>query len=467
MKKNTVTVVSLGICGIEKLTNEAVDLLKKTVHLYLRTEMIPCAVELKELGISWVSFDSYYDQYQDFDEMHEAMAKKLLDEASEHSSIVYAVIDSCTDASVKSLQRLSGDNTIIDIIPGISLFDLYNAACPELRDAEHVTVLPAASACETAFDQDQSYLITEIDSEIQAGAVKFWMENGYDDEASVVYIFASGKKIKSTVIPAMEADRQKKYDHTSALFIPVIPFEKRKHYSFGDLNRLMNRLRAFDGCPWDREQTHQSLKTYLLEEAWEVIGAIDSEDADHMADELGDLLLQIVFHASIGTDFDEFTIQDVIDHICRKMIFRHSHIFGSDSCNSADEVAVNWEKQKRIENGNKSVADSLFSVSEALPSLTYASKVIKKANQYPWWNERSSDFRKMILEKCGAEADSMIQTVIKCRDNSIDPELLLHQSVQKLIMCLQEAENWAKSNGNSLECLTNKELDVYFNRIER
>ena len=467
MNKKNITVISLGICGKELLTVESMNMLKNADRLFLRTEMIPCAKELREEGLSWTSLDDYYDRYDDFDEMHTAMAEYLWKEVRENGSLVYAVIDARGDGSVRELIRTAGKNEAVTVIPGISLFDLYSAACASLCGAGQVTVLAASEACETVFDTNQAYLITETDSFIRAGEIKLWMENGYDEEADIHYMTSVNGKIVCKKIKAMDADRQDQYDHTTAFFIPIIPFEKRQHYSFTDLNRLMDRLRAFDGCPWDREQTHESLKTYLLEEAWEVLGAIDDKDPDHLADELGDLLLQIAFHASIGKDFDEFTSQDVTDHICRKMIYRHSHIFGNDHCENAEEVSENWEKKKRAENGNKTVTESLRSVSNALPGLTYASKVMKKAEHYPWWKDRFDEIMNLLREQCSKEACDLLSIVAETREKSNDPEILVHNAVQKLISMLESAENCTKMDGNCLERLTNNELDVYLSRIKR
>lgn len=464
---NLITVVSLGIFGPEKLTGETLQVLRTAKRLYLRTALIPCADELKSMGMVWESLDPFYERYEDFDEMHEAMADMLLNEARTNGPLVYAVIDANGDGSVRALNRGIGEKEKILVIPGISLFDLYSACCPQLCNTCSVTVIPAAEAVTTVFSQDQSYLITEADSGIRAGEIKLWMENGYDEESGIFFMTSLNGKLNCYPISALEADRQKHYDHTSAFFIPAIGFKQRTHFSFNDLNKLMDRLRAFDGCPWDREQTHESLKTYLLEETWEVLEAIDSGDPDHLADELGDLMFQIVFHASIAKDFDEFTVQDILDHICKKMIFRHSHIFGSDHCSNADEVAENWEKNKRIESGEHSTADSICNVSESLPALSYASKVLKKAEGLPWWKERFRDLLETVSRENGNNACDLIETTAGYREKHNDPELLLHETVKKLVICLERLENMANMDGNSLESLTNNELDVYLNRIKR
>lgn len=166
----------------------------------------------------------------------------------------------------------------------------------------------------------------------------------------------------------------------------------------------MEILRGDNGCPWDREQTHESLCRYLIEEAWEAVGAVNEDDPDHLADELGDVLLQIVFHASIGRTFGTFNINDVTSYICRKMIYRHAHIFGQIHCDTAEQVSASWEQLKKKEKGLQSQSDVLKDVSKGLPALMRAGKVQKKAKQvgFDW------DSAKEALPKVHEEADEVL-----------------------------------------------------------
>lgn len=432
MNKPSLTVVPISVAGPEYLTEEVKQTLLSSECIILRTAQLPSVSWLQENHISWESLDDFYNRYDDFDEMHTAMVNKLWEKASESGQCTYCVADPKSDISVKELIRNKPQNAEFRILPGVSLFDLYSSVCPELMLEESITVLPAASAISAVYDSALPYLVTEIDSSICAGEIKLWLENQYDDEAEVVLMSFEKGAGKVKRIPFWEMDHMKHYDHTTALYVPPQRGIQKNHYSFSDLNMLMDRLRAIDGCPWDREQTHQSLKTYMLEETWEVLEAIDREDPDHLADELGDLLFQIVFHSSIGKSFDEFTVQDVLDHICKKMIFRHSHVFGNDHCKNAEEVSANWEKRKREESGSSSLSDSVRQVSEALPSLTYATKVLKKAKQFPWWNEESADILKKLCSETGTESELLIKAVLKCYENHVDPEILLHETVKKL-----------------------------------
>ena len=173
--------------------------------------------------------------------------------------------------------------------------------------------------------------------------------------------------------------------------------KEEKMAAFGRLLDVMDDLR--EKCPWDRKQTHQSLEPYVVEEAWEVVGAAEENDPLHLAEELGDLLFQVVFHTSIGKSFDEFTMDDVLSAICQKMIRRHPHVFAPASGSGATDAAVelpeagtritaeqvtdNWDKIKQAETGSKTPLEALKDVSPALPALRYAEKVLRKMKHVP------------------------------------------------------------------------------------
>lgn len=152
-----------------------------------------------------------------------------------------------------------------------------------------------------------------------------------------------------------------------------------KKYSFEDLLDIMEKLRGENGCPWDREQTHESIKRSIMEEGYELIEAIDSGNPEKMADESGDLLLQVVFHAQIGKETGEYDINDVTDAICRKLIHRHPHVFGDKNIETAEAVLDNWDAIKRNDREQKTITEELKGVSKYLPALTRAEKIQSKA----------------------------------------------------------------------------------------
>lgn len=174
-------------------------------------------------------------------------------------------------------------------------------------------------------------------------------------------------------------------------------------YTIDDLILIMKKLRGENGCPWDKVQTHQSIKTCMVEESYEVIDAIDSKDDKMTANELGDLLLQIVFHSEIASERGAFDFTDVTDEICRKLISRHSHVFGEDSAENASQVLDIWEKNKKEEKGLASASDTLRDVPASFPSLMRAQKVIKRAKKSNM--EFAPDF---------GGAEDVLNSIIEC-----------------------------------------------------
>lgn len=474
-----ITVVSLGPGDPKLLTLQTLDILRKSRHLILRTARHRTADWLREEGVIFTDFDALYNEYEDFDQLHAEMARLLWEEAAEHA-LTFAVIDAQTDGAVRALRSSCPEDARVTILPGITMADSCMALLPEsFEQSGSVRVLPAMDAVQAAPDPATPQLITEIFDRVLASDLKLRLADLYGDEAEVV-LFPSSVKInrKPLVIPLMELDRQRTYDHTVCLYIPAMDLHHRERFCFDDLLQVMHTLRQ--QCPWDGEQTHESLRKYLIEEAYEAVGAIDEDDMDHLADELGDVLLQIAFHADIAQEVGEFSISDVTTAIVRKMIYRHAHIFGNVHCDTAEEVTQSWEKLKKAEKGLTTQSSVLADVSQGLPALMRASKVQKKAAQVGFdWDDAIG-----ALPKIHEEADEVLAELEAGRDPGeelgdllfscvnvarlagLEPELLLKAATEKFIRRFTAMENLIISDEKSLEGLTLAEMDVYWNRVK-
>ena len=179
----------------------------------------------------------------------------------------------------------------------------------------------------------------------------------------------------------------------------MVTFETGKSFRIEDLIKIMELLRSPEGCPWDRVQTHQSIRQNMLEEAYEAADAIDHMDMDNLKEELGDVLLQVVFHASMAQEAGQFTFDDVVDGVCQKLVYRHPHVFGAVEAGGPEGALSAWDAQKRAEKGQKTAADALDSVARALPGLTRASKLQSKAAKAGFdWEEVSPALDKLSEE---------------------------------------------------------------------
>lgn len=349
MKQN-ITVVSLGPGDPELLTAQSLNTMKKAKRLIFRTAQHPVCAALTEAGVQSTSLDDYYDRYEDFDEMHRDMAKALWAEA-EHHAVVFAVLDAGTDGAVRELRAQQPQDAVLRILPGVTLADACIAQLPgNLAPIGALRTIPAEDAVTAAADPTTPLLITEIWNRSLACDLKLRLCDVYGDELPTV-LFPSTVKTnrKPQNIQLWEMDRLHTYDHTVCLYLPAVPLQQRTRYSFQDLQSIMHQVRR--QCPWDREQTHQTLRRYLIEEAYEAVGAVDEGDMDHLADELGDVLLQVAFHADIAESAYEFTMQDITTAIVHKMLYRHAHIFGNVHCDTPEEVADSWENSRKLKRG--------------------------------------------------------------------------------------------------------------------
>jgi tetrapyrrole methylase family protein/MazG family protein len=223
----------------------------------------------------------------------------------------------------------------------------------------------------------------------------------------------------------------------------------------------MDKLLSDSGCPWDRIQTHESLRQYLLEESYEAIDAINNNDMAALCEELGDVLLEVVFHSKIAEKLNQFTIDDVVDGIANKMINRHRHIFGDVKADSPEEVLISWDKIKDEEKGYRNKTDKMRSVPKALPSLTRAEKVLKRSEQGVGFTdsdaENISELLKGILIRASEKNKNseineteiieeqigslLIYVVQICRFFNINPEFALTNALETYITRFENREN--------------------------
>ena len=261
----------------------------------------------------------------------------------------------------------------------------------------------------------------------------------------------------------------------------MIDFVRKERYGVKDLETIVSILRAPGGCPWDREQTHASLRRGLMEESCEVIEAINEESPAHLQEELGDVLLQVVFHADIEKDAGRFDLEDVADGICKKLIFRHPHVFGDVSVSGTDEVLSNWEELKRKEKSQETYTDTLNAVAKSLPALWRAEKVQKKAKNAGFdWGECSPAVDKLSeeleeLKEAIAQGtnvheelgDLLFAAVNVSRFVGADPEETLNAATEKFISRFAKVEELAKAQGQDMAQMSLTELEQLWEAAKR
>lgn len=260
----------------------------------------------------------------------------------------------------------------------------------------------------------------------------------------------------------------------------MVDFEYKQHYTVKDLEEIVRILRAPGGCPWDAEQTHESIRRNFLEEAYEAVEAIDEGSAEHLREELGDVLLQIVLHARMEEEQGRFDLNGVADGICRKLIYRHPHVFGDVKVSGTGEVLSNWEDLKRKEKGQETNTDALSAVARSLPALWRAEKVQKKAKKagFDWPDvsgaldklfEEIEELKTAVAEGSNVEeelGDLLFSAVNVSRFVNVDAEQALTKATDKFIDRFRKVEAQAKAEGRPMEAMSLAELDALWERAK-
>ena len=255
----------------------------------------------------------------------------------------------------------------------------------------------------------------------------------------------------------------------------MVDFKQKEKYDINDLLEIMRSLRAPGGCPWDAEQTHESIRKNLIEETYEVVEAIDKKDSDMLLEELGDLLMQVVFHAQMEEEKGVFNFDDVADGVCKKLIERHPHVFGEVEVSGVDDVLDNWDAIKRRKKGQKKGSEPMLSVPRELPALMRAAKIQQKASAVGFdWPDVSGAYGKIIEEtqelrkavESGVQddvieelGDLLFSVVNVSRFLKCDAEEALTAASDKFINRFIRVEQLAKENGVDMEKASLEKLD--------
>lgn len=379
----TITILGLGPGDPQALTLEARGVLAHAQEIFLRTRghpTVPALPGLCSKGLRVHSFDHLYETLSDFDEIYSAIADTIVARA-EKGEVLYAVPGHPLygEASVQKILAQAREKQIATrVIAGISFVD---AACVALALDPLARGLQIADATDLArqhfprLDPDQPALIGQLCSRAVASDCKLTLLTNYSPNHLITLVHATGtprQRIKT--LPLAELDRAQNLGLLTTLFIPPLP----RPSSLNSLAEIVAHLRAPEGCPWDREQTHQSLRANFLEEAYEVLETLDEDDMPHLREELGDLLLHVLLQTQIASESGEFSLSDVIAQISEKLVRRHPHVFGDVKVapRGTAEIIANWERIKQAErNGN----DQAVSIPRVLPALARAQKIAKRA----------------------------------------------------------------------------------------
>lgn len=472
-----IKIIGLGPGSYESLTVGTLNELKNEKNIFLRTEKHPTVEYLKKENISFTTYDSVYDTKDSFDDVYNDIAKDLIKKHQMYGNIIYAVPGHplVAEKSVSILIDLCKENNVpYKILPAVSFIDAVMESL-KIDPIEGLKIIDAFDIRNQILDKRIGTIVTQVYSKLIASEVKLALLDQYDDETEIYFVRAAGIKDEESIrkIKLYELDMQQDIDYLTSIYIPKDMGNKK---DFNDLLELVEILRSENGCPWDKKQTHDSIKKSIIEESYEVKDAIDNKDYDALIEELGDVLFQVVFHSSIGKEDGYFNISDVIKGIYDKMVLRHPHVFSNENgIDSVDKVLVKWDEIKKDEKGFDTLKDELNGVAKALPALLRAYKVQKKAGRDGLDFENTENTLEKVKEELNEVTDVykmdkmdrieeeigdlLFSCVNVSRFLNIDAEEALNKATDKFIERTGYVESECLKQGKKIKDLSLKEID--------
>lgn len=481
-----IDVVGLGPGDENGIPLGTLRLLRGADRLWLRTEKHPVVRWLREEGISFQTFDHLYEKHADFESVYEAIAESLLEEAASGASPVYAVPGHpmVAERSVQLLLARGADRGVkVDVRGGGSFLDAAFARLG-IDPVEGFALLDGTDLDASRIDPRLHLIIGQVYDRMVASDVKLALMEVFPDEYPITVASSLGVEGRERMsrMPLFSLDQDGEFDDWTLVYVSPAEDSGILRRRFDTLTEVIAHLRGPEGCPWDRKQTHQSLRKYLLEEAYEFLEAVGEEDVEAMAEELGDILLQVVLHAQIAREEGYFDIRDVVGLLTEKLIRRHPHVFGEDRASDAEDVREKWEAIKERERAEKGrpQAESLLDGVPRFPALLQATELQKRAAQVGFDWSRREDVRDKLLEELEelfrADAfekreeelgDLLFSAVALARFFEVDAEQALLTACRKFIRRFRFVEQRAAEAGEPVESFSLERLDAWWDEAKR
>ncbi|WP_174615347.1 nucleoside triphosphate pyrophosphohydrolase [Virgibacillus ihumii] len=476
-----IEIIGLGAGDLDQLP---LGIYKKLIHtdlpVFTRTADHPLVKGLEEEGVVFTALDYIYESAGQFDEVYRTICETLLAKASD-SPIIYAVPGHPMLAE-KTVQLLLEQQEVpVEIIGGQSyLDDLFTAL--QIDPIEGFQFVDGTGFVRNQLNYRNHLIFCQVYDRFIASEVKLALLEDLPADYYVSIVEAAGTSREKIVsIPLEELDRSINANNLTSVYVPPVP-ANMLHHTLDQLREVIAALRSPEGCPWDKKQTHESLRVYAIEEVYELIEAIDLEDDEGIIEELGDVLLQVMLHSQIGEDDGYFTVDDVIRSITDKMIHRHPHVFGEVTMESADEVVQSWDalKQQEKSGTRNSLLDG---IPNGLPALAKAAKLQKKAGKAGFeWDDAADIWEKLReeLDEVHAAVDNEDETNITeelgdvlfvlaniSRYYKVNPELALNQANRKFRSRFTYIEEQLNEQEKNIYQTSLEEMDYYWNQAKR
>ncbi len=478
-----ITLLGLGPGNPDLLTRQAWRVLESITEIYLRTRQHPVVVGFPA-NLQIYSFDAMYESGESFEEVYERIITQVLSLGKRPQGVVYAVpghpfVAEATAPEIARRARTQG--LPLRVIEGLSFLEPTFTALGEdpFPQTALVDALELAIKHVPPFPPSAPAIIAQVHSKMVAADVKLTLMALYPDEHPVKLVHGAGTTTeKVETLALFEIDRSTNIGLLTSLYVPPLGPAS----SFEAFQEVIARLRAPDGCPWDREQNHQTLRSELLEETYEVLAALDADDPDEMREEFGDLLLLVVMHAQIAAEYGEFNMSEVLEGIHTKIVHRHPHVFGDLDVEDTQGVLLNWERLKaeeRVANG-KAEASLLDSVALALPALVQAAQYQKRAARlgFDWPDIRGAldklqeELGEVKATEDGRErskevGDLLFAVANLARWYKVDPESALRQANARFRQRFAYIEAAARAQGREVSHLSLEEMQALWQEAKK
>jgi tetrapyrrole methylase family protein/MazG family protein len=460
----TITIVGLGPGALSLITREAWEVLSRAPEIYVRTGRHPAVSDLPT-SIRVHSFDELYEQADDFSEVYRGITTRILELGRRAEGVIYCVpghplVGESTVTAL--LAEAETEGLQVRVVAGVSFLEpvLTALKIDAMSGLQIVDALDVGLRVHPPLNPDMPALLGQLYDRDLASEVKLTLMNQYPDDHQVTLVHGAGTANEAVVtVPLHALDHDRQIAHLTSLYVPPLP----QTSAFESFQETIARLRAPRGCPWDREQTHQSLRSGLLEETAEVLDALDADDMDGLCEELGDLLLHVVMQSQIATEEGDFTAADVIAGIEAKIRRRHPHVFADAHVSGTDEVLARWDQIKHAERGVGESTSALDHVPMALPALARARALTGKAAElgvdYPGLGQVVAEVRQQIEALLAAVesdkkairlGDLLLAIVNWARWLDVDPEIALRSACRGFEKRFHSLERAAAKQGRNV-----------------
>lgn len=457
-----ITIVGMGRKATD-LTVEGANVIKKADVVVVKSALTHAWKAVANIRDDAISCDEFYEKAADFDSMNAEIAAYL--RSFGNKKVAFCVVGDGTDDTVGQLLDEA------EVVCGVPLYAAavanklpsgcmrYLAA--DLTAAKRVLPVPTVVCC--------------VDDKYVASDVQLKLTEAFDNDTPVKVCHGDGKTTECT----LEELCKQRFDYRTCVVIEPKPLTERRVFDYYDCADILTRLRAPNGCPWDREQTHKSIVKNVIEEAYELANALENDDIDNIVEELGDLLMQALFHIEIAREEGEFAAEDVYSALACKLVDRHPHVFGNVVAANADESLSVWDKQKMKEHKIKGVAENVRDVPMNMSGLMRCQKVQSRASKggYEFADvsqvvdkvaEETREFLQADQQNKLYEGGDLLFSVVNLlRLNGVDSETAVLTSTQKFVSRVCECERLLANRGQKLADLTPEQFDELWDEVKK